>query len=288
MRLGAGIVLIMLVAALPASEARTAESGDKATSVQDGYTADELKNLLQDWLVALKSGDTAKSEAIQKGFAIPDHSLWFAKTFGDQEGPTLEVAYSQLQKADPDWVKISGLHSVQAERFMVQVQAFANPTDTQIALLQAALKAEKQPTPLYYVRTLKSPDDPASSYLGCFVYVDGAFRHLDRRVLEALSTAPRTAKTITLKNVQAAMLIKRVPPVYPEEAIKHRLGGVVRLHVIIAKDGSVQNIRVVEGHAMLIQAAIEAVKQWKYQPTLLDGKPVEVDTVIDVNFQMNP
>ena len=84
MRLGAGIVLIMLVAALPASEARTAESGDKATSVQDGYTADELKNLLQDWLVALKSGDTAKSEAIQKGFAIPDHSLWFAKTFGDR------------------------------------------------------------------------------------------------------------------------------------------------------------------------------------------------------------
>lgn len=264
------------------------EWGSAAANQEYPETPDGLKKLLEDWLAAYKSGDSAKSDAILRSFAIPDHSAWFAKTFGDKEAPNLEVAYSQLQVTDPDWLKTSGLHSVQAERYLVQVRAFSNPANTQIALLQAALTAEKQPTPIYYVRTVKSLDDTTSSYLGCFVYVDGGYRHLDRRVMEALNNAPRGPHTLTIRGVQAAKLIKRVPPVYPEEAIKHRLGGVVRLDVVIAKDGSVQNVRVLEGHAMLIQAAIDAVKQWKYQPALLDGRPLEVDAVLDVNFQMNP
>jgi len=245
--------------------------------------------MLQDWLEALKSGDTAKEEAFLKAFAIPDHSVWFAKTFGEKEGPSLEVGYSQLLSADPDWLKSSGLHSVQAGRFIVQVRAFANPEDTQIALLKVTLTAERQPVPIYYVRTFKSLDDAASSYLGCFVYIDGGFRHLDSRVMEALSTAPRTPHVVMLgKSVQAAKLIKRVPPEYPEVARKNMVEGVVRLHVIITKDGSVRDIRVVDGHPMLNQAAIDAVKQWRYQPTTLNGNPVEVDTVISVTFQLRP
>lgn len=299
----AGFVLVLVFGGTPGVQGRArdlSEPGQTAraaileaqqASAELAYaaSAEGLKSLLEDWLATFKIGDTAKSEAILKGFAIPGHSAWFAKTFGDKEGPSLDVAYTQIQTSDPDWLKLNALHSVQAERYVVQVQSFANPTDTEIGLLQAALGAEQQGTPIYYVRTLKSAGDTASSYLGCFVYVDGGFRHLDRRVLEGLSTAPRGPKQLTMgKSVEAAKLIKRVPPVYPEEAIKHRLGGVVRLRVVIAKDGSVQNVRVVEGHAMLIQAAIDAVKQWKYQPTFLAGKPVEVETTIDVNFQLLP
>jgi protein TonB len=61
----------------------------------------------------------------------------------------------------------------------------------------------------------------------------------------------------------------------------------VRLHAIIGKDGAVQEVEVVSGHPLLLQAAMNAVKQWVYQPTLLDGKPVKVDTTVDVIFSLN-
>jgi protein TonB len=65
-----------------------------------------------------------------------------------------------------------------------------------------------------------------------------------------------------------------------------RLQGTVRLHAIIARDGSIENLTVVSGPAMLIKAAMQAVEQWRYSPTLLNGLPVEVDTVVDVHFNL--
>jgi protein TonB len=59
------------------------------------------------------------------------------------------------------------------------------------------------------------------------------------------------------------------------------------LHAIIAKDGTVQQLEVMSGHPLLVQAALDAVRQWRYQPTLLNGEPVEVDTTVDVIFSLN-
>jgi protein TonB len=78
-----------------------------------------------------------------------------------------------------------------------------------------------------------------------------------------------------------------VKPVYPPEARASGIEGTVRLHAIIAKDGSILQLEVISGHPLLIQAALDAVRQWKYEPTLLNGQPVEVDTTIDVLFQLN-
>jgi TonB family protein len=88
-------------------------------------------------------------------------------------------------------------------------------------------------------------------------------------------------------NVQAARIRNRVQPVYPVAARQARIDGVVRLRVIIAKDGTITQMEVVSGHPLLVQAALDAVRQWVYEPTLIDGRPVEVDTVIDVFFQLN-
>lgn len=103
--------------------------------------------------------------------------------------------------------------------------------------------------------------------------------------LQALSSAPPRRIAIG-GNVQAARLVNRVQPVYPEEASKEKISGTVKLHVVIAKDGKVQQIQVVSGHPLLVQAAIDAVRQWQYQPTLLNGQPVEVDTQVDVVFSL--
>ena len=88
-------------------------------------------------------------------------------------------------------------------------------------------------------------------------------------------------------NVQAARLIKQPRPVYPPLARQARIQGVVRFNAIIGKDGTIQNLTLVSGHPLLVPAATEAVKQWVYQPTLLNGEPVEVVTVIDVNFTLS-
>jgi len=87
-------------------------------------------------------------------------------------------------------------------------------------------------------------------------------------------------------NVQQAKLVNMVRPVYPPLAKQARISGTVRLHAIIAKDGSVIQLEIVQGHPLLVQSALDAVRQWRYQPTLLNGEPVEVDTTVDVVFSL--
>jgi protein TonB len=88
-------------------------------------------------------------------------------------------------------------------------------------------------------------------------------------------------------NVQQAMLIRQPKPVYPPLAKQARIQGVVRLNAIIGKDGTIQNLQVASGHPLLVPSALDAVKQWVYKPTLLNGEPVEVITQIDVNFTLS-
>ena len=87
-------------------------------------------------------------------------------------------------------------------------------------------------------------------------------------------------------NVQAARLVNRVQPLYPPLARQTRISGTVKLHAIIGKNGAVEQLQVVSGHPLLVQSALDAVRQWRYQPTLLNGDPVEVDTEIDVIFSL--
>ncbi len=88
-------------------------------------------------------------------------------------------------------------------------------------------------------------------------------------------------------NVQEAKLIKRVIPTYPALAKQARVQGTVRLQGIIAKDGTIQQLQVMSGHALLVPAAVDAVRQWVYAPTQLNGRAVEVICPIDVIFTLS-
>ncbi|MGC2110091.1 MAG: energy transducer TonB [Candidatus Korobacteraceae bacterium] len=83
------------------------------------------------------------------------------------------------------------------------------------------------------------------------------------------------------------LLIYKVQPIYPGLARQARVQGVVVLDALIGKDGTIQELTVESGHPMLIQAAMDAVKQWRYKPYLVDGEPVLVETKINVNFQLS-
>jgi TonB family protein len=107
----------------------------------------------------------------------------------------------------------------------------------------------------------------------------------DEPVCEVLDKA--TGRLAVQAQCEAGKLVSRISPDYPPLARQTRISGTVRLHAIIGKDGSVQQLEVISGHPLLIGSAINAVKQWRYTPTLLEGKPVEVDTEIDVIFALN-
>ena len=86
--------------------------------------------------------------------------------------------------------------------------------------------------------------------------------------------------------VTSGLLVRKVNPVYPPLARQARISGTMVLRAVISKDGSIENLSLVSGHPMLAPAAIDAVKQWKYKPYLLNGEPVEVDTEVQVNFTL--
>ena len=86
--------------------------------------------------------------------------------------------------------------------------------------------------------------------------------------------------------VTSGLLVRKVNPVYPPLARQARISGTVVLRAVISKDGSIENLSLVSGHPMLAPAAIDAVKQWKYKPYLLNGEPVEVETQVQVNFTL--
>lgn len=87
-------------------------------------------------------------------------------------------------------------------------------------------------------------------------------------------------------NVQAAKMVRQVQPVYPQIAKTAHIQGTVVLHAVIAKDGTVQELQYISGPPLLMRAAMDAVRQWRYQPTLLNGEPVEVETTISVIFTL--
>jgi len=87
--------------------------------------------------------------------------------------------------------------------------------------------------------------------------------------------------------VATGLLIKKVQPNYPPLARQARIQGSVVLQAEISKDGTIQNLQLISGHPMLAPAAIEAVKQWRYKPYLLNGEPVAVDTQVVVNFTLS-
>jgi protein TonB len=146
---------------------------------------------------------------------------------------------------------------------------------------------------------IKDQPLPPSSYIGVMGSLpglgpggpsDGVLRSII--AMTAVPPPPPKAKPQTIQrirrggDVEAARLIYGPKPGYPQLAKMARIQGTVRLEALIATDGTIKGLKVITGHPLLVKAALEAVEQWRFQPTLLNGQPVEVETEIDVNFSL--
>jgi protein TonB len=88
------------------------------------------------------------------------------------------------------------------------------------------------------------------------------------------------------QGVSRGLLIKKVQPVYPRNALTMHMEGAVELTATVSKTGAITAVKVVSGEQLLSKAAVDAVKQWKYKPYLLNGEPVEIQTQVTINFKL--
>jgi TonB family protein len=271
-----------------------------------------LEKLAKDIMKAQKDGDSARASALLQSMLLPAPRAWYLQVFGEYIANKDGVTYEAAQKNITTQLATFFFNALQEHATGAMAKKFENKCDDNagentFSILQSRL----YPAPLYELRLMFGD---RFFRLWALAYVDGGFRFIvpphaaefspPRRKTPppAPASAPGSEGTPPADdkdsagqptrvrqggNVQAAKLINKVTPDYPGTARNERLQGTVRLHAIIGKDGSIQQLKVMSGYCSLAEASLNAVKQWRYTPTLLIGQPVEVDTTIDVTFSLN-
>lgn len=152
------------------------------------------------------------------------------------------------------------------------------PSDS---FIQAILQNSKIPLKLYTAGVGK--DHPIGILPGIYVYSQGSFRVVNWRSFYGLPNV-KPARIRVGTSVAMTQLIRQVNPVRSQEARKKHLQGTVLLHIVVDRDGSVVRVDPVSGPPELTQESVDAVRQWLFKPTLLNGDPVEVDTTVTIVF----
>jgi TonB family protein len=295
------------------------ESGDSAATKvaapsTHANTTEGLKELFLEMRAAAQDGNQNELAALVKQTEIPNCDAWLHKMYdSDKADSWMELCDSTALDAKEASMRELFKRLANADGRFLARNVNDNPQPGR-GLEWGWLQAIKQPLDIYWAGWLpasKSNESEAEP-IGYFMFIEGNFRwesiiqftsvqSQDRGSPAGPSDAAPPSLPVTNPpppsrpnptrvriggNVQARQLTHSVPPTYPPGALSQHITGTVLLHVILATDGSVLNIDVVSGPDELRQAAIDAVKRWRYRPTLLNGKPIEVDTTIQVIFSI--
>ncbi len=301
-----GIVLIFMCCAYTRAWGQSTEPARTAATVQVPEYPDSaqgLTSLAQDVLAAISKSDTALTNAYMKALILPNPDSWFADAFEKDLARESAAEYTEITPSLPMILTASFRNIKESGASVVKAYRFESTCDPEMdGNIIVLLSMRKRGKPLYEVRFSGGDVDRA---IWAFAYVDEGFRYIGNtrlgfgsRLKELVRTAsaadsqpkPDDSNRLRVKvggNVAAAKITHQVPPIYPSAAKENHVQGTVVLHAIIGPDGAVQQIQVKQGPCMLDEAAIRAVRQWRYSPTLINGKPVEVDTTISVIFTLS-
>jgi TonB family protein len=262
-------------------------------------TARGLEKLLSEMMKLKKEGDDQTLAAYAESLMLPNPDGWFRSVFGDQRGPEYAAASAPSRSGIETAVPSTLADLLKEKKTLIVAHRFEGSCDHAATAKEYPLLLQREsPVPLYDARFQDSATEVIWQY---FAYVDGGFRYIGNLaayppVLPKKQSAPQGAQATAEArekrirvggNVQAAKLIHQEVPRYRQEAKDARIQGTVIIHAIIAKDGSIREAHVVEGVCLLAEPALDAVKKWRYSPTLLLGEPVEVDTTISVIFTLS-
>ena len=258
-------------------------------------SVDGLQKLVWDMIAAEKSGGQSALMAYLQSLALPTSATWFSAVFGEGNGQQLAMFYDAWSGARNFQIAGDLARAVALQMNDVAALALDHPGDTgATGKDDYFLGLVKQPH-TFYIVTFKS-ENGATMRWAYFVFEEGAFRYLgplaDLRLAPAAGLTGGAAPSEMPRRIHlaasmaAARIIHRVLPVYPQEALAQRLEGSVEIHTIIAPDGTVQSVDATSGNSVLVAAAETAVRQWRFEPVLLNGEPVTVDTTITVEFHL--
>lgn len=260
-----------------------------------------LEHLVKDIMKAQKSDDGARAQTLIDSLILPDFERWYVDVFDDEMAEAGIAAYRANLSSLPAQIARSFLNVQQAQASVSAVRFDETCDDNAGDHTFGFLLSRLRPVPLYELRFIK---DGKFSRIFAMAYVDGGFRYIPLpdpgRVAPHADDAsghasPQTATAAPPSPtrvrqggvVTAAHIVHKEQPVYPEVARREGIQGAIRLHAIIGKDGTIRGLRVMSGACSLSKSAYDAVKKWRYLPTMFNGTPVEVDTTIDVFFTLN-
>lgn len=246
-----------------------------------------LEELIRDMLKLEKGRDDDKLSPYMQSLALPNPDAWFRATFGDAAGAELAASYDrtrlELPLSFPDMLaQLRAKHFGEPQAVRFDDSCDPNATDAEYDVLTWRINTQ----PLYDVHLFNLGQSATLHY---FAYVDGAFRYIGNLQAEARGPNPHPVNVPRIRvggNVMATRIVKQPKPVYPEVARQSFIEGAVIIHALIGTNGNVCQLQVMSGPPMLTQSALDAVRHWRYRPYLLNGKPVQVDTTIQVIFNM--
>lgn len=263
---------IFVASALP-SQLHAQQLSRAVATIAYPHNAGGLRELLDNILVVAKKGDKPQLQSVIQELEIPNYETWFTKNFGQEKGESWAEPYGRwLTRSENQFEDLMMKLAHMDGEFVVEKMDTAKRYD----LLNGPLDG--------YIASWKVPAAPKGKELvtlADFFFVEGKFRWDS-------TTQYFPFQEPNKRSMVPAKLLKKVPPEYPAEARENRIEGTVKLQVVVQKDGSVTVQNVVEGDPILSPAAVEAVRQWRYEPALLDGKPIDMETTIEVTFTLRP
>jgi TonB family protein len=255
-------------------------------------SADGFRQQLEALISSFNSRDRADFRADLETLVIPDSDQWIANHFPPANVPKLQRSYRESFAVFERHLYSVIEDSAQLSSGGMTAKSWGVPLPPNQSEVEQGIPSPFQSIPVecFGYGALHPKLGVKSSWVSSFVYMEGMFRYVGGSYpfwWEELKRLRLPQSQAEQYGVQSARILHKVTPEYPKKARKEHIEGAVRLHAIIGKDGAIRELIVVSGHPLLTDAALKAVRQWRYEPTLLLGQPVEVDTTIDVFFALN-
>jgi TonB family protein len=256
--------------------------------VRNGFHA-QIQSIVQHY----RDGDKEKGRAAIDELRLPRAEDWFSEHLGPEHSAELTVRYDRLFANFADSLEAT-IKSVVANRSADLVtELTAGNGEKPSGKIRSGAKlsgmASVKQFPLFYAHfTIQMDKKDSVSWADTFDYEDGVFRFLGFGGWpfwawedHSEGGAPKGGSF-----VRPPVLMKEVAPIYPSSARSSRLEGVVLIHALIDKEGRVKSANILDGDPLLGQAALDAVRKWKYYPGTLGGAPTESETVARVVFAL--
>ena len=258
----------------------------------DAQSSEEFRAQVAAIVQSYREGDTTQGRQLIEQFRLPHAQDWFSEHLGSEQSAEFASRYDRLfanfaESVEHTVQAIVATHDAELGLTSLDIENGETPPDNLLLGRKLSGIVSAKPLSLFFCQfqiTIKKT--PSTSWGETYVHQDGAFRFLgfggwpfwvwqDGNDGHASKSGHFATSPI---------LISRVDPIYPPGARANKIEGVVVLRIRIDKDGRVKKAEVLNGDPLLTQAALDAVRQWRYKPATINGTNVEVDGTANVNF----